>query len=1248
MPTVPTDPQFVNQWHLTAIGNITRIWDDYRGGGVRVGVYDDGIERAHTDLDDNYNAALHVVFGGVTFDGNVHADADEHGTSVAGLIGAEANDSGTVGIAYEADLTGVNIFDTTSALNINAATPTGFFAAVVQSANFDIVNNSWGSLASFAPSQNVNVANSFTANTLAGWDSAVDNGRGGLGTIVVKSAGNDSRNASADGLNGSRFTITVAASSNFDRVASYSNHGSSILVTAPGSEFGTGSLGITTTDRTGTLGYNLRADTAANSDFTDDFGGTSAAAPIVSGVVTLMLDANESLGWRDVQNILSYSSTHLGGALDGSAQVANENGRWAFNGAENWNGGGLHVHTNYGYGIVDVYNAVRMAEVWSLFTPAQTSANEQSITVTDSTVIAIADLATISTTFTVASGLEIEHLALTINTTHTFYGDLAITLFAPDGSNYVLSDGAIAVSRSGTVSWTYGLDHLRGVDSGGVWRLEIRDDEAGDAGTLNSISATFYGTTADADDVYHFTDEFAVALALDATRATLVDGDGGIDWINLAAVTGNVVADLTDLAQWTLNGAAYLQIGDGAVFENVVTGDGNDFITGNDADNALHGMRGDDTLFGEGGDDVLDGGVGEDTLTGGTGNDRYHVAQTGDAVVEVGDEGSDLVFATINYVLTDNVEDLTLLGAALNGTGNMLGNSITGTSGDNGLYGDGGNDILVGGDGNDLLDGGLGDDQMTGGSDNDQYFVDSSDDAVIENANEGIDQVSASVSFTLTANVENLILTGAAAINGTGNGDGNFIQGNDGDNILDGAGGNDLLRGGDGNDIYVLDSLGDIVNETRPEGGTDTVRIGSSYTLGDRVENLELQGSGNIDGTGNELANDITGTNGTNVLDGGAGDDILRGRGGNDVYIVDSLNDVVIELANEGRDDRVETSMASYTLPDNVEFLEYTGTDAFTAIGNAGAAYMVGGVAGDTLSGMDGDDTLAGEAGDDMLNGGNGSDRLFGGAGADLMNGDAGNDRIVVDNAGDVANGGSGIDTVQFTVAGLTYVLASDVEIVSNHSGGDLTLTMNAAGNSYGGSVGVDIVMLGGGGDTANGRGGDDQFFGEGGNDYLYGEAGIDTLDGGDGNDFLYSGVDGDTVLGGAGNDTVYGQDGDDLITGGSGIDQLFGGTGGDRFIYTAIGDTGATNATADRIRDFAQAQFDRIDLSTIDALSGGGDDAFSFIGSAAFGNVAGELRFQQISGATYVQGDIDGNGVADFIIRVDGVHVLTAGDFLL
>ena len=150
-----------------------------------------------------------------------------------------------------------------------------------------------------------------------------------------------------------------------------------MLVTAPGGDYADlGEPGIVTTDLTGRNGYNLRSNPDASVSYTDDFGGTSAAAPIVSGVVALMLNANSGLGWRDVQSILAASADYAGP----ESSLPPPNISWQINGAESWNGGGMHISRFHGYGEVNAYAAVRMAEVWAQFSSSKTSANEQIVT----------------------------------------------------------------------------------------------------------------------------------------------------------------------------------------------------------------------------------------------------------------------------------------------------------------------------------------------------------------------------------------------------------------------------------------------------------------------------------------------------------------------------------------------------------------------------------------------------------------------------------------------------------------------------------------------------------------------------------------------------------------------------------------------------------------------------------------------------------------------------------------------------
>ena len=250
------------------------------------------------------------------------------------------------------------------------------------------------------------------------------------------------------------------------------------------------------------------------------------------------------------------------------------------------------------------------------------------------------------------------------------------------------------------------------------------------------------------------------------------------------------------------------------------------------------------------------------------------------------------------------------------------------------------------------------------------------------------------------------------------------------------------MNGGAGNDTFVVDNVGDTVTEA-VGGGTDLVQTTlASYVLGANVENLTYTGAGNFTGTGNALANTITGGSGNDVLNGGAGADQLVGGAGNDTYVVDAVADVVVEVAGGGTD-TVQTSLASYTLGADVENLTYTGAGNFTGTGNAL---------------------------DNIITGGVGNDTLNGGLGADAMNGGAGNDTFVVDNVGDTVTEavGGGTDLVQTSLA--NYLLAANVENLTYTGAGNFTGTGNALANT---------ITGGGGNDVLNGGAGADQLVGE-------------------------------------------------------------------------------------------------------------------------------------------------------------------------
>ncbi|NEY89707.1 S8 family serine peptidase [Tabrizicola oligotrophica] len=624
--TTTTDPLFAQQWHLSVIGNIAKVWDDYTGAGVTVAVYDDGLQFTHSDLQANYDSSKHFSFGGITYAPVPQTTDDAHGTACAGLIAAVAdNGKGGAGVAYGATLTGLDYLnDLQFAYDWDSQTTSALYDAAMRwAAGFDIMSNSWGTLPDFSYQLNLNEAGNSSAVDAGhfAWVSAI--GRGGLGTIVVKAAGNETMNANGDGANVSRHTITVAATEADGVAAYYSNHGSAILLSAPAASV--------TTDLAGSQGY-------AAGDYTTTFGGTSAATPVIAGVTALMLDANAGLGWRDVQSILAMSASHTGSAL-GSGPGATEVGRWLTMGGEQWNAGGSIYHMSYGFGMVDAYAAVRMAEVWSrLYGAAHTSANELHVSKAyGGSVVAIADTDGNNSTpearisLGVTEDIEIDSVQVTLSIDHSYGQDLVIYLRSPTGEQIALFDreggsasGFGATVFDGGVTWTFAGEAFRGMGSQGTWQILVHDRAAGDTGTVTEARLDFYGSANSANDVYHFTDDFRMLRNLQADRAVIGDANGGTDWLNFAAMAGNLFVNMAAGGAVKVNGTQLATIEAGvAEFERLQAGDGADTLFGNVLSNRIFGGRGNDRLAGGKGADLLVGESGGDRLTGGGGADIF-------------------------------------------------------------------------------------------------------------------------------------------------------------------------------------------------------------------------------------------------------------------------------------------------------------------------------------------------------------------------------------------------------------------------------------------------------------------------------------------------------------------------------------------------------------------------------------------------------------------------------------------------
>jgi Ca2+-binding RTX toxin-like protein len=550
---------------------------------------------------------------------------------------------------------------------------------------------------------------------------------------------------------------------------------------------------------------------------------------------------------------------------------------------------------------------------------------------------------------------------------------------------------------------------------------------------------------------------------------------------------------------------------------------------------------------------VLDGSGGIDTLIGGLGDDSYVVDNTNDIITENANEGMDTVYISINYALSGNIENLTLTETATNGTGNELNNIITGNELNNVLDGSGGIDTLIGG---------LGDDN---------YVVDNTNDIITEYLEEGTDTIQSSVTYTLAANVENLTLTGTAAINGTGNGDNNVITGNAANNILDGGAGTDTLIGGLGDDIYIVDSTTDTITENVGEG-TDTIQSGVTYIItAANVENLTLTGTAVINGTGNAANNVITGNDVNNILDGGAGNDTLNGAAGtdtliggtgNDIYIVDSTTDTITENANEGTD-TIQSGVTYTITAANVENLTLTGTAVINGTGNAG---------NNVITGNDVNNILDGGAGNDTLNGAAGTDTLIGGLGDDIYIVDSTTDTIT-------ENANEGTDTIQSSV---TYIItAANVENLTLTGTAVINGTGNELNNIITGNAGNNVIIGNAGNDTFDGGAGTDVLIGGTGNDIYVVDSTTDTIveNVEEGTDTIQSGVTytiaaanvenltltGTAVINGTGNaannvitgnganNRLNGGAGNDILTGGLGKDTLTGGLGVDRFDYRTL-----------------------------------------------------------------------------------------------
>ncbi len=529
----PDDPLFTDQWHLENTGqgggtpgedvDITAVWDIYKASGNEViAIIDDGVEISHEDLSANIIAGKSWDYVDENSDPSPGTD-DDHGTACAGIAaGRGFNGLGITGSAPAAGLVGYRLLGAESGWNVaNAFT--------LNNDVVDIYSNSWGP---YDDPPHLEGPGPLTEDALAG---GVIDGRGGLGSVYVFAGGNGQSygdNSNSDGFANSRYTIAVAASTNSGGQAYYSEKGSNILVNAPSKG---GSLSITTTDRTGAEGYS-------SDNYTDSFGGTSASAPLVSGIIALMLEANPNLTWRDVQHIL----------IETADQNDPTDSDWTANGA------GYLINHKYGFGRINAAKAVNESLSW---TSADTEVSVQessspSLPIPDNNSTGVTD------TINIPDEINIEFVEIYFSASdHIRWADLEITLTSPEGTKSVLAEtNTKDVDDTPYDNWRFGSVRHFGEFSQGDWRLTVKDGFLGNSGTFQSWTLKLYGASIGTGDWLKF--------SADSYWVNEDDGSIDITVVRSGSGSGMVSVDYATMDGSATAGSDYEEISGTLTFDD--------------------------------------------------------------------------------------------------------------------------------------------------------------------------------------------------------------------------------------------------------------------------------------------------------------------------------------------------------------------------------------------------------------------------------------------------------------------------------------------------------------------------------------------------------------------------------------------------------------------------------------------------------------------------------------------------------